>query len=102
MMPRERFGVVLLVHEPAATEIDGLRRACGGDQAVRHVPPHVTLVPPVNLRADAVGRALAGLRAAAATRAGSGPLGLELAPPRLFHPASDTLYLGVGGDSLGD
>jgi 2'-5' RNA ligase len=100
MMPRERFGVVLLVPEPAATEIDGLRRACGGDQAVRHVAPHVTLVPPVNLRADAVGPALAGLRAAAATRAVSGPLVLELGPPTLFHPASETLYLAVDGDGL--
>jgi 2'-5' RNA ligase len=100
MMPRERFGVVLLVPEPEATEIDGLRRACGGDRAVRHVPPHITLVPPVNVRADAVGPALAGLRAAAATRAASGPLVLDLGPPTLFHPASETLYLAVAGDGL--
>jgi 2'-5' RNA ligase len=100
-MPRDRFGVVLLVPEPWATEVDGLRRSCGGDRPVRYVAPHVTLVPPVNVRADAVGSALAGLRAAAATRAATGPLVLELGPPTLFHPASETVYLPVGGDAAG-
>ena len=47
--PRVRLGVVLLVPPPVAGEIDGLRRAVG-DGALGKVAPHVTLVPPVNVR----------------------------------------------------
>ena len=48
-MVRRRLGVVLLVPEPAATEIQGLRRAVD-DPALDSIPPHLTLVPPVNVR----------------------------------------------------
>jgi 2'-5' RNA ligase len=44
-----RFGVVLLVPAPYDAEIDGLRRACG-DRRRDELAPHLTLVPPVNLR----------------------------------------------------
>ena len=67
-MPKHRLGVVLLVPQPAAAEIDGLRRAVG-DGALGRVPTHLTLVPPVNVRHDRLADALARLRlAAAATR----------------------------------
>jgi 2'-5' RNA ligase len=90
---RARYGVVLLVPLPAATEIDGLRRACGG--RVDRIAPHVTLVPPVNVPHRSLPAALAGLRAAAA--GGHGPLTLTLGPPAAFHPVSETLYLAVAG-----
>ena len=93
-MPKHRLGVVLLVPQPAAAEIDGLRRAVG-DGALGRVPTHLTLVPPVNVRHDRLADALARLRrAAAATR----PFRLLLGPPATFLPKSPTLFLAVGGD----
>lgn len=92
-MPRLRLGVALLVPEPLATEIDGLRRACG-DGSRHRVAPHLTLVPPVNVRVDDLPLALGVLRrAAAATR----PFTLRLGPPATFLPATPTLHLAVGG-----
>lgn len=93
-MARVRFGVVLLVPPPLDREIDGLRRACG-DRYWRRVPPHITLVPPVNVRVEAIPDALRTLReAATSTR----PFSLVLGPPTTFSPDSPTLYLAVGGD----
>src|SRR5262245_489136 len=91
-MPRRRVGVVLLVPEPVATEVDGLRRGFGAD--LGFVPPHVTLVPPINVREEALGAVLAVLRAAAA---GAAPVDLELGPVRTFAPVSPTAYLAVAG-----
>jgi 2'-5' RNA ligase len=93
-VPRRRLGVVLLVPEPAATEIDGLRRALG-DGALGRIPAHLTLVPPVNVRVDDVGEALAVLRAAAGR---TGPLDLRLGPATTFDPVTPVVYLDVGGD----
>jgi 2'-5' RNA ligase len=73
-----------------------LRRACG-DRRRERIAPHLTLVPPVNVRVEHVGAALAVLREAAASRAAAGPLVLELGPPGLFHPDSATLHLRVCG-----
>jgi 2'-5' RNA ligase len=92
---RTRLGVVLQVDPPAATEIDGLRRALG-DGMLGRVAPHVTLVTPVNVPAAGLGDALAVLRAAAA--ATPAPLRLELGPATTFHPVTPVVYLAVGGD----
>lgn len=95
MAGRHRLGVALLVDQPAAAEIDGLRRAVG-DRALDRIPPHLTLVPPVNVRGDQLGSALARLRLAAG--AAAGPLELTLGPPSTFLPANPVLFLAVGGD----
>ncbi len=93
-MARLRLGVALLVPPPVAGEVDVLRRACGGE-GVPPMAPHVTLVPPVNVREDRLGDALAVLRAAAsATR----PVTVTLGPPQTFLPVNPVLYLAVGGD----
>jgi 2'-5' RNA ligase len=93
-MPRRRLGVALLVPQPLATEIDGLRRALG-DGAFGRIPVHLTLVPPVNVREDAMAAALDVLSAAAKqTR----PLQLSLGPAATFHPATPVVYLDVAGD----
>lgn len=93
-MPRLRLGVALLVPGPVAGEIDVLRRACG-DEAVGRIAPHLTLVPPVNVREDRMSDALAVLRsAAAATR----PITVTLGPPTTFLPTNPVLYLSVGGE----
>jgi 2'-5' RNA ligase len=96
-MPKARLGVALLLPPGVAAEVDGLRRALG-DGALGRIPAHLTLVPPVNVREDRLGDALAVLRsAAAATR----PLVLTLGPPATFLPDNPVLYLTVGGDTGG-
>ncbi|MGH9114470.1 MAG: 2'-5' RNA ligase family protein [Acidimicrobiales bacterium] len=92
---RLRLGVALLLDPPVGQQVDGLRRAVG-DPSLGRVAPHVTLVPPVNVRADHLPAALARLRAAAASQ--SGPLRLTLGPPASFLPANPVLYMEVGGD----
>ena len=94
VVPRVRLGVALLVPEPMATEIDGLRRAVG-DGALDRVAPHLTLVPPVNVRVEDLPAALAVLR----RRRGLG--GAADPPPgpagRRSCPETPTLHLAVGG-----
>ena len=95
-MPRVRFAIALLVPEPAATEIDGLRRALG-DGALANVVPHITLIPPVNVAVDKVPEVLARSRRGAAAT----PLTLQLGPPETFSPASPVVYLAVSGPGAG-
>lgn len=97
MSPRHRLGVALLLDPPASLEVDGLRRALG-DTSLGAIPPHLTLVPPVNVRADELDLALEVLRSAATGQ--SGPLVLDLGPVTTFMPASPVVYLAVGGPSL--
>jgi 2'-5' RNA ligase len=80
-------------------EIDGLRRACR-DGSLAMVPPHITLVPPVNVRTERMTDALAVLRSAAATVPAAG-LTLHLGPPATFEPEIPVLYLAVGGEDAG-
>lgn len=95
-MPASRLGVALVVPPPWAAEVDGLRRACG-DGALGRIPPHLTLVPPVNVRVDRLAEATARLRsAAAATR----PLTVTLGPPTTFLPVNPVVYLAVGGAGI--
>lgn len=93
-MGRVRLGVALLVPAPLDAEIDGMRRAMG-DGTLGRMPAHLTLVPPVNVREDRLGEALAVLRRAAAT---TRPFTVTLGPPATFLPDSPTLYLRVQGD----
>lgn len=94
-MARVRLGVALLVPPPLEAEIDGLRRALG-DGALGRIPAHLTLVPPVNVRDDRLGEALAVLRkAAAATR----PFTVSLGPPATFLPDNPTVHLVVPDDA---
>lgn len=92
---RRRLGVALVLDPPVRDEVDGLRRALG-DGSIERVPPHLTLVPPVNVPVAALSAALCRLRAAAAQA--PGPLRLCLGPPSSFLPRNPVLYLSVGGD----
>jgi len=85
--------VALLVPEPVATEIDGLRRALG-DPGLTKVVPHITLVNPVNVAVDRLPEVLADLRVAAA---GAPPIELRLGSPATFSPVSPVVYLPVEG-----
>ncbi|MDQ6614532.1 MAG: GNAT family N-acetyltransferase, partial [Actinomycetota bacterium] len=94
-MARLRLGVALLLPSPVAEEVNGLRRAVG-DRSLGRVPPHVTLVPPVNVRQDELGQVLAVVRAAAA--ATPRELTITLEAPTSFLPDNPVLYLPLGGD----
>lgn len=93
MARRRRLGVAIVLEPPLADEVNGLRRALG-DGSLGRIPPHLTLVPPVNVPAAGLGAALAAVRraAASATR-----LRLTLGPVASFAPASPVVYLDVGG-----
>lgn len=93
-MPRQRLGAALLLPPPIGTEIDALRKAVGDDDIGR-IAPHITLVPPVNVREEEIDAAVAVLQRAAAA---ASPLRLELGPVTTFAPVSPTLHLAVGGD----
>jgi 2'-5' RNA ligase len=97
-VPRLRLGVALLVPPPLDREIEGLRRAVG-DGSLGRIPPHLTLVPPVNVAADRLEEALAVLRAAAED---TEPFSVELGPPGTFLPDTPVLHLSVQGEGVGE
>ncbi len=94
MTPRRRLTVALVLEGAVRDEVDGLRRALGST-AVERIGPHVTLVPPVNVREDELGAALDHVRAVCAP---AGPVHLVLGPVATFAPATPVVYLAVGGD----
>lgn len=95
-MPRLRLGVAVLLPESITAEVNGLRRALG-DGALGRIAPHITLVPPVNVRSDELPQALATLRAAAAE---FDPFEVHLGPVSTFHPDTPVIKLDVGGPGL--
>ena len=95
-MPSLRFTVSLVVTGRVADELDGMRRALGARSLLR-IPPHITLVPPVNVAADDVTAALDLVRTAAAAYA---PVTVELGGPATFLPVNPVIYLRVGGPEL--
>lgn len=95
-MSRHRIAVALLVAQPLATELDGLRRALGAGERER-VPPHITLASPINVRDKELLDALEVVRSAAAA---ASSLQLTLGPVSTFAPVTPTMHLAVGGGSL--
>ena len=98
MSSRRRLGVALLLDPPWSLEVQGLRRALG-DSSLGSVPPHLTLVPPINVRSSDLGSALDIVRRAAAAQAG--PFSLQLGPVATFVPTNPVVYLAVGGAGMG-
>ncbi|MEQ1785836.1 MAG: 2'-5' RNA ligase family protein, partial [Acidimicrobiales bacterium] len=94
-MARQRLGVVLLVPQPIATQVDGLRLALGDGARVR-IAPHITLVPPVNVAERDLPKAFSIVRAAASAVA---PLALRLGPVATFAPVNPVAYLRVKGEA---
>ena len=90
-MPRRRFAVALIVPPPVSLEIDVLRRALG-DRQLGKIDPHVTLIPPINLREEDLADALAVVQAAARR---SGPMELALGPVTTFSESSPVRFLAV-------
>ncbi len=93
-MSRHRLGVVVLLPRAIANEIDGLRRALGVSPIDR-VPPHITLVPPINVVAEDVEEALALTRRVASEQATR--LHVTIGPVTTFLPITPVLYLRVSG-----
>lgn len=93
-MARQRLGVVLLVPQPLALQIEGLRQALG-DGGLGRIPPHVTLVPPTNVNERDLPKAFSVVRGVAATVP---PLKVRLGPVASFAPVNPVAYLQVGGD----
>jgi len=90
-VPRRRFAVALLLDPPVATEVDGLRRALG-DRQLGKIDPHVTIVPPINLREEEIADALAVVQAAARR---SAPMALTIGPVETFSEDSPVRFLAV-------
>jgi 2'-5' RNA ligase len=90
-MAQWRLAVVVLVPPPVTGEIDVLRRALGVDDLDR-VPPHLTLVPPVNVRGPDLDDALSIVRQAAADR---DVFTVEVGPITSFDPITPTIHLAV-------
>lgn len=87
----------MLLDEPWRSEVQGLRRALRSP-SLDTQPPHLTLVPPVNVPENRVDDAVAVLRREAAR---CGPtLRLTVGPAASFAPVSPVIYLRVGGDGL--
>ena len=93
-MARQRLGVVLLVPQPVATQVDGLRRALG-DGGLGRIEPHITLVPPVNVAERDLPQAFSAVRMAASAVT---PLSLRLGPVGTFAPVNPVAYLRVRGE----
>ncbi|MGA3218788.1 MAG: 2'-5' RNA ligase family protein [Acidimicrobiales bacterium] len=89
--------MALILDAPAAFEVQGLRRALG-DRSLGRIAPHLTLVPPVNVRSEGLGDALAVLRKAASGQAGA--LELDLGPAGTFVPVNPVVFLDVSGPGL--
>lgn len=83
--------MALLVPEPVATEIDGLRRGLGA-RSLGRIAPHCTLVPPRNVAAERSDEVLALLRDVSGH---TEPLSVELGPVATFFPSRPVCYLQV-------
>ncbi|MGO9911585.1 MAG: GNAT family N-acetyltransferase [Acidimicrobiales bacterium] len=97
MSARRRLTVALVLTGDVAREIDGMRRALGAT-ALDRIAPHVTLVPPVNVRDENLDEAVEIVRLAGGR---SEPLSLELGPPATFWPVNPVVHLTVGGNLAG-
>lgn len=90
-MPKRRFAVALLIPPPVSYEVDGLRKALGDDQLGK-IEPHITLIPPINLRDEELEDALVVIAGVAAS---TPVLPVTLGPLTTFGPKSRVRYLAV-------
>lgn len=92
-MARHHLAVALLPPPRLGERVDTLRRAIRSSTLGR-IPPHVTVVPPVNVRAGELGDVYELLDAAAAQVR---PFRLRIGPASSFAPRTPTVHLGVRG-----
>ncbi len=92
-MARHHLAVALLPPPPLAAVVDTLRSAIGSSSLSR-IPPHLTLVPPVNVRADDLPSLERIMEECAAT---TPTFDLRLGPVTTFAPRTPTVHLAAGG-----
>jgi 2'-5' RNA ligase len=88
---RLRLFVAVVLRDELAARVDGLRLGFGSSEIDR-IPPHVTLVPPVNVAGADLAATCALLRTIAES---THPFGCGLGPLRTFDRPSPVLYLAV-------
>src|SRR5699024_11013980 len=84
-----RIGVSIPVPEPYFTRL-ARARVEAGDPLARSVPPHITLVPPTDVRAGDLARVEHHLQAVAA---GHAPFVVDLAGTATFRPISPVVFV---------
>lgn len=92
-MPRRRVAVALIPPRGLAASVQTLRRSLD-DERLDALPPHLTLIPPINLHDEALAQGLELLRTIAVRQS---TFELELGPAATFAPATPTLHLEVDG-----
>jgi 2'-5' RNA ligase len=84
-------GVSIAVPEPCGSALQGFRVALG-DESARHIPTHITLVPPAEVPDSSLGVVEEHLRAVAA---GQRPFRVRLRGTGTFRPVSPVVFVGV-------
>jgi 2'-5' RNA ligase len=90
-VPRLNLGVAISVPVPWRDELSRWRQRVGDPQGGR-VPPHVTLLPPTQVRSDRLAAIDDHLAAAACA---IGPFEMHLAGTGTFRPVSDVVFVVV-------
>jgi 2'-5' RNA ligase len=85
------IGVSIAVPDPFGSELQDFRVTLG-DESARHIPTHITLVPPAEVSDEALGGIEAHLRAAAARQQ---PFRVRLRGTGTFRPVSPVVFVGV-------
>lgn len=90
-MARRRFAVALIIPHPVCAEIDVLRRALG-DRQLGRIDPHITIIPPINLRDDEIVDAMHVVERAARR---CSAFDVVLGPVTTFGESSPVRFLAV-------
>ncbi len=85
------IGVVVTIPEPWGTQLQGYREAIGDDMATL-IPPHITLVPPVDIAAASVAEVEQHLATVAGATA---PFRVHLRGTGTFRPVSPVVFVSV-------
>jgi 2'-5' RNA ligase len=85
------IGVSIAVPEPFGSALQDFRVGLG-DESARHIPTHITLVPPADVPESSLGDIEAHLAAAAALHH---PFRVRLRGTGTFRPVSPVVFVGV-------
>ena len=85
------IGVSIAGPDPEGTALQDFRVELG-DATARHIPTHITLVPPTQVSADDLGPIVEHLER---TAAGQRPFGVRLHGTGTFRPTSPVVFVGV-------
>lgn len=85
------IGVSIAIPEPEGRSLQDYRISLG-DETARHIPTHITLVPPIEVPAAELESITAHLEAAAASQE---PYRVSLRGTGTFRPVSPVVFIGV-------